>query len=110
MTEFKVGDGATLYLYSDRHACTVVEATAKRVTVQRDKATLVNRDELTFSPGGFAGHVSGKQKYEYERDNEGYRREFSLRKSGRWVAKGEPDKRGSTTLGFGRHEYYDYNF
>lgn len=120
MTEapkFKVGDGATVCYWTDRKACTVVKVSAsgKRVWVQRDKAKLLNgvnsgeEDALEFTPGGFCGHMSGSQRYEYERDTEGEVMEFSLRKNGRWVMKGNT-ARGGLRLTEGRYEHYDYNF
>ena len=36
----KVGDGATIVLWSDRHACTIVKVTKAFVWVQRDQAVL----------------------------------------------------------------------
>lgn len=55
-----VGDGATIIMYSDRHACTVIEASEKRVTVQRDKATRTDNNGICDS-----------QSYSYERDPNG---------------------------------------
>ncbi len=110
---FSVGDGATVVLYSDRHAYTVVAVSksGKTITLQRDKATLLNSagsgepDALVFEPGGFAGHTSGVQRWAYEEDEDGKTIKASLRKDGRWrVSKsGERVKPG-------RHEHYDFNF
>lgn len=112
---FKVGDGATVLLWTDRQAGTIIEATEKTVTWQRDKATLVNgmnsdaADKLTFEAGGFFGHTSGTQRYEYEADEQGATQTFTLRKNGAWVAAGQPMKNGRRLVA-GRSEKYDYNF
>lgn len=108
---FNVGDGATFNLFTDRHAGTVIKATAKTVTFQRDKVTLdKEKSDLNFSVGGFAAHVSGKQVWKTERDPEGYTQVFSLRSNGRWVKKGAKMNSRGYTLSPGRHEKYDYNF
>lgn len=133
-----VGDGATIYGYSDRMAYTVIQVSPnkKRIWIQRDKATLLNgfksgaEDALTFAPGGFFGHTSGTQRYSYEPDPEGEikvatLREVKCRKGSDWRAlpgdavetrfiwklSGWPTKTrgGEVTIGI-RDEHYDYNF
>lgn len=105
-----VGQGATICLYTDRYACTIIKRTAQRMTLRRDTATLVNGfrssapDKLNFQPGGFSGHTSGEQRYEYAPKEQGetYLACWS-KKRARWVTK----------LGrviSGRHENYDFNF
>ncbi len=81
----KVGEDATINYYTDRQACTIIKRTEKKIWVQRDKATLLNglksgaADALEFAPGGFCGHTSGKQRYQYEQDKEGSVKCFSRR-------------------------------
>lgn len=112
---FEVGAGATRIMWSDTQAGTIIEASATKVTWQRDKATLQNgvtsgaEDALTFAPGGFVGHTSGQQRYEYEADPDGTTQVFTLRKNGKWIAAGDPMKNGRR-LKAGRSEHYDYNF
>lgn len=112
---FEVGDGATYCGWSDRKAGTIVEASAKKVTWQRDKATLLNGvnsgedDALDFAAGGFFGHTSGAQRYEYEADTEAGTIVFTLRQNGRWVRKG-CGKNDRAVLVAGRSEHYDFNF
>lgn len=114
-TGFEVGDGATACGWSDTKAGTIIEASATKVTWQRDKATLLNAansgadDALTFEAGGFLGHTSGTQRYSYERDTDGATLVFTLRKNGKWVKAGEGMKSGMK-LKAGRSEYYDFNF
>lgn len=126
---YKVGDGATLCGYSDRHAYTVIAVTAKTVTLQRDKATLLNgmnsgeADALTFTPGGFAGHTEGIQRYRYEANPNGEVIKAHMKKKPRkvWTKGAAPDggygyvmhahfTNGASTLIPGRFEHYDYNF
>jgi hypothetical protein len=112
----KPGDGATYRIHTDCLACTAVSATPRRIVVQRDKATLLNGfkseapDALSFEPGGFFGHTSGRQRYEYATDPKGEFYTFSLRKNGRWKLSGTSGKQPGSELTEGRNEYYDFNF
>lgn len=115
--EFAIGQGATYCGYSDKKAGTIIAMTATTITWQRDKATLLNSatsgeaDALTFTPGGFSGHTSGKQRYSYERDAEGGTLKFTKRKmTGRWQLAGTKANAQAGQLIAGRHEHYDYNF
>jgi hypothetical protein len=106
-----VGQGATICLWSDRKAYTVIRRTRTRAWLQRDRATLINGlgsgepDALQFAPGGFMGHTSGQQRYAYSPDPEGRVEVASMRKDGSWRMCGT----GSRVIA-GRHEHYDYNF
>jgi hypothetical protein len=106
---FKVGDGATIHRYSDAHAFTVIKVTATTITLQRDKATLLNggnsgeADALQFSAGGFVGHTEGTQRYSYEADPNGSIEVARLVPEPAFKSKGQ-------TVTAGRHEHYDYNF
>lgn len=119
----KVGMGATWRGYSDAHACTIesVSKNGRVVTVREDRAELLNgfnsgaEDALTFSPGGFCGHTSGKQRYAYHPNPEGALLAFSKRLDAKgrviWVEVGSPTKRTGRRLSIGeRSHYYDYNF
>ncbi len=92
----EVGMGATILMYSDRHAATVVEILSpKRILIQEDTATRTDKNGMSES-----------QEYAYSPNPKAPVREFSLRKSGRWV-----EKKGSTVLMLGeRDHYYDYSF
>jgi hypothetical protein len=124
---FKIGDGVTLCGYSDRDAYTVIATTAKTITIQRDKATLLNGfesgepDALQFSPGGFVGHTSGTQRYSYERNPEGHILKCHMKKRPTLIwTKGADGiysdvanadfRQGSSRVSAGRSEYYDFNF
>lgn len=108
-----IGDGVTACRYSDCHAFTVIAKTKTTVTLQRDKATLLNGrksgagDALTFTPGGFVGHTDGTQRYSYEKNPKGAITIARMRDNKR-QRKGLYD--GSSSIIFGRHEHYDFNF
>jgi len=112
----KVGDGATYRVYTDSHAGTIIARTATTITWQRDHATLLNGpesgepDALIFTPGGFAAHVEGVQRYSYERDPEGMIQVFRRRANGRWMAPGASKNQIGSELHAGRHSHHDYNF
>jgi hypothetical protein len=122
-----VGMGATVTLWSDSHAYTViaVSKSGKQITLQRDKAVLLNgrdsgeSDALEFTSGGFLGHVEGRQRYRYERDPNGATIKATLRSyTTRWDGKryycwrqvGTPTHRGIRVAVGRRAEHYDYNF
>ncbi len=103
----KVGDGATVYLYSDSHAGTIVKVTKCTVTVRRDKAILNPNFKPEIIPGGFCGHCTNQneQSYTYEPDENGVL--TTVYWSKKYNQYGLP---GNLQLGKGRHEFYDYNF
>jgi len=117
-TTFEVGDGATYRTYTDYSAYTVIEVSCngKTITLREDKATLLNgfnsgeEDALKFTPGGFAGHVSGAQRYKFEPNPDGRVIKASLRKNGQWVRTGHPTSSPGCRVTKGRRQFYDYNF
>ena len=88
----KVGDGATIIMYSDRCACTVIEVKSKcSAVIQRDKAVCT---------GG-----SYSNEWELSRDKNGMKYEIYCR-NGIWKTK-----EGKSRVIIGeRMEYYDYEF
>ena len=105
----KVGDGATVCLYSDCHAGTIVKVTKCSITIQYDKATLDPNFKPEFVAGGFAGHCINQedQTYTYERNPEGQKEVYRWsNKYNRYQGGGD----GSIRVIKGRHEFYDYNF
>ena len=100
-SQVKVGDGATVLYYSDRHAATVTEVTndGKTVAVKEDKATRADTNGM-----------SDAQRYTYERDTNGREMTFTLRKNGRYVMKGQGMKNGLAVRLGTRNHYYDYSF
>lgn len=121
-----VGGGASYTPATDSHACTIERVDMRdgkpwRVTLRRDKAKLLNGagsgepDALTFTPGGFVGHTSGVQRWEYEPNLDGTRYVVTRRalKGGivRWKVVGvSAHSPGCSATFLGRHEHYDHNF
>ena len=92
----EVGMGGTILMYSDRHAVTVVEILSpKRILVQQDIATRTDKNGM-----------SECQDYTYTSNPNATKREFSLRKDGRWK-----EAKGQTILMLGKREsYHDFSF
>jgi hypothetical protein len=102
--EPEVGMGATVCLFTDRHAATIVEVlrnargAAIAVAAQQDKAIRIDGNGM-----------SDAQSYRYEADPDGRIMWFTLRID-RWVAKGQATHDG-TSLSIGhRSEYFDYSY
>lgn len=89
----EVGDGVTLNLYSDSHACTVIKRTAKTLTVQRDNAKRIDNNGMSDS-----------QEYEYTPNENGNIEVV------RWSNKYNCWMWCDKAISMGRHEYYDYSF
>jgi hypothetical protein len=118
---FSVGDGVHWGAGTDTKAGTVVKVnkTGKTVWVVEDKVKLLNGvdsgepDALKFYPGGFLGHTSGRQRYEFS-PGDGEPRAFSLRSStGRHKLKGTSINGSMSVWGNlspGRAYHYDYNY
>ena len=102
-----VGEGATVLMWSDRHAATVIEWDAKRqiVSVQEDKATLVG------------GHPqTDQQEYSYAANPKAEIQQFKWKDGWRQLER-QGDKMKLTKKGTGRgllvghrDEYYDHTF
>lgn len=97
----EVGMGATILMYTDRHAATVVMVlkNGTQVIVQEDIATRVDKNGM-----------SDAQAYEYQPNKDGPVHAFSLRRNGRWVKVGESAKNGMTLHLGHRQAYHDYSF
>lgn len=88
----KVGDGATILMWTDRHAGTVVKVTPTQIHVRRDFAKRIDCNGMSES-----------QNYEYTENVDGPMYVFRL------------TKKGYRCLGCGlmigsRSEYHDYSF
>lgn len=89
----EVGMGATICLWSDRHACTIVKVTPSQVHVQADKATRTDKNGMSES-----------QEYSYERQPSAPVEIFRKTKRGY-------RNKGGSYLSIGvRREYYDFSF
>ena len=84
LDEARVGDGATYVIHTDRLAGTVIDRTAKSITVREDDTKLLNGansgapDALKFYSGGFAGHFAGTHRYRVKANPSGAIRKLSL--------------------------------
>lgn len=96
-----VGMGATILLWTDRHAATVVEVSAskKRLSIQRDKATRTDKNGMSDS-----------QAYSFEPNPEAHRETYTLRRNGAWVVLGGGQKNGRRLKLGARSEYRDFSF
>lgn len=95
-----VGMGATVLHWSDRDAGTIIEVAknGKTIVVQLDHTARTDTNGM-----------SDCQDYEYERDENGRKYTFTLRRNGRWVRKGEDMHGVACGIGYRKH-YYDYSF
>jgi len=99
LTEPKVGDGATIIMYTDRHAATVVAVNGKTVKIQRDTATRTDSNGMSES-----------QSYSYAPNIEAQVETFTLRATGRYVRQGDDENNGTKlTIGL-RRTYHDFSF
>ncbi|HEY5268681.1 MAG TPA: hypothetical protein VII94_06215 [Candidatus Saccharimonadales bacterium] len=99
--EPEVGMGATVIMWSDRHAYTIVSVSLdkKKISIQKDTVISIGNNGPGFS-----------QEYEYFPNLNGNIIFASLRKDGSYVVVGESLKNG-TRIGIGyRREFYDYSF
>lgn len=97
----KVGWGATVLSWTDRHAGTIIEVTEKYFVVQLDTATRQDNNGMSES-----------QTYHYAPNPNGMRHTF--KKVTRGKRKGEWRESGSTagravSIGH-RNQYHDYSF
>src|SRR5271157_1703405 len=93
----EVGMGATIIMYSDKHAATIIDVhpNGKRIVIQEDIATRTDINGMSDS-----------QTYTYAPNSDGEKHVVSLRKDGTWRIS-----RSKTQIGIGyRREYYDYSF
>jgi hypothetical protein len=96
----EVGMGATILMYSDRHAATIIEIVSpKEIIIQQDISTRMDKNGQSES-----------QEYSYLPDPNAKKETFTLRKTGQWIRCGD-SLRSGTVLQIGeRDEYYDPSF
>lgn len=96
----EVGMGATVLMFSDRHAATIVSVeTPKCIIIQHDIATRTDKNGL-----------SEDQSYTFAPNRNANPETYTLRKNGTWVKEGESMSQG-TILRIGtRDEYRDPSF
>jgi hypothetical protein len=99
----EVGMGATVLMWSDRHAATIIATTnfktgaragqVKTVTIQYDKVKRIDKNGM-----------GDNQTYTYEADPNGRTADFKVNKYGRFISL------SGATLGIGyRDEHYDFS-
>lgn len=89
----QIGDGATLNLWTDRHAYTIIARTPQTLTLQRCIAKRTDNNGM-----------SECQDYKYEDNPNG-----GIIKA-HWSKKDKVFKHSGMTVTYGRHEYWDYSF
>jgi hypothetical protein len=103
---FEAGDGASVRLWTDAHAYTVIRVSpsGKTITLQRAKATLDPEWKPEMILGGFAAHTANnhEQRWTYEPDPDGAVITARFTRRG-WMRQGQ-------RVSHGYREHYDYNF
>lgn len=97
-----VGMGATIHLYSDSKAYTVIAVSpnGKKVTLQRDQAVRIDNNGMC-----------GPQDYKFTPDPNGEITQARLTNAGTWYEVGAPASKGGRPLTMGyRLEHYDFCF
>ena len=102
----EIGDGATVSLYTDRHAYDIIKRTPCTLTLRRCKATLVPEFKPEFIVGGFCAHCTNQeeQRYTYEENPNG---EVI---TAHWSKKNNRFYYLGMVVHPNRREYYDYNY
>jgi len=102
----EIGQGATILLWSDRHAATVVDIIDNIIGVRRDAAKRIDNNGLSES-----------QEYEYTPNRQAGITWFRREKAGKWVEvfvnreTNRWNKGGGSGLRLGeRQEYRDFSF
>jgi len=102
----EIGQGATILLWSDRHAATVVDIIDNIIGVRRDAAKRIDNNGLSES-----------QEYEYTPNLQAGITWFRREKAGKWVEvfvnreTNRWNKGGGSGLRLGeRQEYRDFSF
>lgn len=100
----EVGDGATVRLWSDSHAYTIIKRTPCTLTLRRCKTIRDFKPEWII--GGFSAICTNceDQKWKYEEDEHG---EIIV---AHWSNKFQRFRYKDMFVSAGRSEYYDYNF
>ncbi len=92
--EPQIGMGATIIMATDRYAATIVEVTHCSVVIQQDYSERTDRNGMSES-----------QDWAYSPNRKARRETYSLRRHGRYVARGERTN-GGTHLVIGERDHY----
>ncbi len=97
--EPKVGDGATFLHWSDRSPGTITAVKGNSVWIRGDHYKVVSGSTM-----------DGSAQYEFSPDEDAPSVEYTKRRNGQYVRKGQPMKNGSrVALGY-RDAYHDPSF
>jgi hypothetical protein len=100
----EVGMGATILMYSDRHAATIVE-------VGTNKAGEVNKIVVTrdhYRRTDSLGMTDSGQEYEFTPNPDGAKVTYTKRRNGQFIEQGSPMRGGGGILIGHRDHYYDF--
>lgn len=102
-----VGMGATIIMYTDRHACTIVDVRRHGANAQGSYSVVVQHDRATRTD---THGMSDSQAYTYAPDPLGMMEIYTQRKNGKYVRKGEGMDSGTVLVLGVRDSHYDYSF
>jgi hypothetical protein len=101
-----VGMGATILMFSDRHAATITSVAStkegempKWITIQQDKAIRTDKNGMSES-----------QEYRYEPNTAASVETYTYRRNGTYVVKGSGMRQGTIVRVGSRNEYHDFSF
>lgn len=103
--EPEVGMGATVLMWTDRYACTIISIEKNILEVQRDKPVRNDNNGECENQDYFYERNPKGAKYFFKKDRKGKYRETYKNSNGRWVFAGAV----SLLIGH-RREYFDYSF
>ena len=109
----EVGGGVSVHGWTDVDPGTItrVHPSGRRFWFTMDECKLLNGptsrepDALIVTPGGFAAHWEGHQRWSMTPRPDGEEYSAFLRKNGRWTVTGS-----RKVVTFGKQKFYDYNF
>jgi hypothetical protein len=104
----QIGDRCNWQLWTDVEPCTVINRTAKTVTVRFDWAELATPPVMV--PAGFAAVVLEAATYSISENPSGRVMKFSLRANGAWKGQGSRANERGNVLRAGWKKFHDYGF
>ena len=104
-----IGSGATVSLWSDRHACTVIDFDDRKqiITVQRDNAVRADKNGMSDCQSWEYSANENGQIYRFKLKNNMWR-QLRTNENGYLVVRPVSDS-SRLHVGF-RNEYYDFTF
>ena len=101
----KINDKVTVYVYGDEYPATIVDIrkNGREIDVQKDCATDVSLEEQSIA---FMKSEDIVENYIIERDEKGVITTYTLRRDGKYKAKGDPLKVNKYLI-FGKYRRFD---